>query len=82
MTRPEKSEIAAVLMDLAHRRGSGKTFCPSEAARSLSRNNWRALMPDVRQVAAELPIVASQKGKPIDIATARGPIRLGLAPRD
>jgi hypothetical protein len=69
--------IAAVLMELAHRRGRGASFCPSEAARALARD-WRPLMPEVRRVAAGLPLLATQKGVAVDPATARGPIRLGL----
>jgi hypothetical protein len=69
--------IAEVLMDLAHRRGSGSTFCPSEAARTLSAD-WRPLMPEVRRVAAALPLRATQNGHPVDPLTAKGPIRLGL----
>lgn len=71
-------EIADALMRLARARGAGKTFCPSEAARALS-GDWRALMPRVREVAAGLPLVATQKGQAVDPVTARGPIRLGLA---
>jgi hypothetical protein len=69
--------IAEVLIDLAHQRGRGATFCPSEAARALSPD-WRSLMPHVRRVAATLPLRATQKGHLIDPLTARGPIRLGL----
>jgi hypothetical protein len=69
--------IAAVLMDLAHRRGRGASFCPSEAARALAAD-WRPLMPEVRRVAAGLPLRATQKGVAVDPMTARGPIRLGL----
>ena len=69
--------IAAVLMDLAHRRGRGATFCPSEAARALSAD-WRLLMPEVWRVAAGLPLRATQKGVPVDPVADRGPIRLGL----
>ncbi|MEM6620131.1 MAG: DUF3253 domain-containing protein [Pseudomonadota bacterium] len=73
--------IAEVLRDLAHRRGAGKTFCPSEAARTLAPNNWRPLMNQVRQVAANLSdIEATQKGASVDPREARGPIRLGLKP--
>jgi hypothetical protein len=74
---PSDKDIADVLLDLAHQRGVGKTFCPSEAARRLS-DDWRPLMPEVRRVAAQLDLVASQKGVPIDPMTAKGPIRLGL----
>jgi len=77
----DRTVIDAVLMDLAHRRGAGKTFCPSEAARALG-GDWRARMGDVRGVAARLAaeglIVATQKGRPVNPVTARGPIRLGL----
>ena len=78
VTAPSDTEIAKVLMDLAYERGAGKTFCPSEAARKLDPVNWRALMSDVRRVAAETALVATQKGKVVDPACARGPIRLGL----
>lgn len=72
----------AILM-LAHARGAGASFCPSEVARSLAAD-WRPLMPRVRQVAAALQaegrVLAMQKGAPVDPLTARGPIRLRLAP--
>ena len=76
---PDDTRIAEVLMDLAHRRGLGRTFCPSEAARALAED-WRPLMPEVRRVAAGLPLCATQKGIAVDPVTARGPIRLGLPP--
>jgi hypothetical protein len=76
---PSEDEIAAVLMALAAgRRGS---FCPSEAARRLGAD-WRALMPEVRRVAAGLAaegrLVVTQKGARVDPAAARGPVRLRL----
>lgn len=74
---PSDNEIADILLDLAHQRGVGKTFCPSEAARRLS-DDWRPLMPKVRRVAAQLDLQATQKGAPVDPVTATGPIRLGL----
>ncbi len=76
---PSDNVIADVLLDLAHQRGVGKTFCPSEAARRLS-DDWRSLMPEVRRVAATLPLVATQKGDAVDPVEAKGPIRLGLKP--
>jgi hypothetical protein len=69
--------IAEVLMDLAHRRGRGATFCPSEAARALAED-WRPLLPEARRVAAGLPLRATQGGASVDPVAARGPIRLGL----
>jgi hypothetical protein len=74
---PSDNAIADVLLDLAHQRGVGKTFCPSEAARRLS-DDWRPLMPEVRRVAAQLDLLATQRGLPVDPVTAKGPIRLGL----
>lgn len=72
------AEIAAVLMALAEVRGPSKTFCPSEAARRLAED-WRPLMPEVRRVAATLPLRATQGGEPVDPLAASGPIRLSLA---
>ena len=74
---PDDDAIKDALMDLAHRRGAGKTFCPSEAARALAAD-WRPLMEDVRRFAGTLPLKATQRGVPVDPLTARGAIRLGL----
>lgn len=76
-----EAKIEVVLLDLALRRGAGKTFCPSEAARLLAED-WRPLMPVVRRVAARLQSAGAlrgfQKGEVVEIEGARGPIRLGL----
>ncbi|MEM1065650.1 MAG: DUF3253 domain-containing protein [Pseudomonadota bacterium] len=74
-------EIAAALMAFAAARGPGKTFCPSEVARGLAPE-WRPLMPDVRRVAQTLPLVATQRGVPVELDQARGPIRLRLAAKN
>lgn len=82
---PDDGRIAAVLRDLAHRRGPGRTFCPSEAARVLAED-WRPLMPAVRRVGATLQgrgeIQTYQRRRPVDPETARGPIRFGLPAAD
>lgn len=77
MPEPTDEEIAAALCALARRRAP-KSFCPSEAARALT-DDWRPLMPHVRRIAARLPLLATQKGRPVDPVTARGPIRLRQA---
>ena len=77
MKTPSDKRIAEVLMDLAHRRGRDKSFCPSEAARALDED-WRPLMEDVRRVAASLPLKATQRGERVDPVSATGPIRLAL----
>jgi len=76
---PTDGDIAETLLALAAERGPGKSFCPSEAARRLSPD-WRALMPELRRVAASLPLIATQRGVPVDPVTARGPIRLSARP--
>ena len=75
---PSDEAIGALMLDLALRRGRGKSFCPSEVARGLAAD-WRPLMGRVRAVAASHAAVeAVQKGVPVDPLTARGPIRLRL----
>lgn len=73
-------------MDLAHRRGPGKTLCPSDVARSVDPEAWRPLMPQVREVGAKLvqagALKATQKGVPVDPLSAKGPIRFGLPDRE
>lgn len=75
--------IAATLRKLLRIRGAGKTICPSDVARALDPQRFRELMPLVRSVAAGLidahEIVATQKGKIVDLKTVRGPIRLASA---
>lgn len=77
MAGPSDDSIENALMELAHRRGRGRSFCPSEAARMLAED-WRPLMPEIRRVAASLPLRATQKGRVVDPLRAKGPIRLGL----
>jgi hypothetical protein len=69
---------AAIRALLRHRDGS--TICPSDAARVVGGQDWRAMMPLVRDVAGELcqqgQIRITQKDKPVAI-DAPGPVRLG-----
>lgn len=73
--------IKQKILELVRRRGADKTICPSEVARALE-DDWRPLMKDVRREAAELVrqgrIEVLQKGKVVDLAKARGAIRLRL----
>jgi hypothetical protein len=76
------SSIDETLLALVAARGPGKTICPSEVARAVAGDEgFRALMPEVRERAARLAdrgeIVVTQRGRPVDARTARGPIRLG-----
>ena len=70
--------VRDAILDLALRRGSGASFCPSEVARALT-TDWRTFMPEVRAMAAAMPeIMATQRGVEVDPVTAQGPIRLRL----
>ncbi len=75
----DEGAIRECLLSFAADRKQGATFCPSEAARQLSRD-WRPLMPRVREVATALVeeglLVCTQKGLPADPMAAHGPIRL------
>ncbi|MEX3599660.1 DUF3253 domain-containing protein [Kocuria carniphila] len=78
-----RDRAAASIRDLLRQR-NGKTICPSETARAIGGDDWRDLMPLVRDVAAELvdqgQVIVQQKGEAVDIAAARGPIRLAPGP--
>ena len=71
--------IETAMLALLAERGTA-TACPSEVARKIGGPEWRELMPRVRAVAARLQsrgiVDVYQHGRPIEIATARGPIRL------
>lgn len=78
----DDATIRAEILAQCQARGAKSSICPSEVARALAPD-WRALMPDIRRVAADLAeageIVVTQKGRTIDAHSARGPIRLTCA---
>ncbi len=61
-------------------RAWGATICPSEAARAVSPEGWRALMEPARAAARRLVAAGEidivQGGLVVDPSTAKGPIRL------
>lgn len=75
--------IRSKIIELVQARGVRKTVCPSEVARALSPKAWRDLMPAVRKIGAQLVkeglILVTQRGTIVDLATAQGPVRFGLA---
>jgi hypothetical protein len=79
--QPTRADAETAILGIAMERGAGRTLCPSEAARALDQD-WRPLMPLVREAAASLcadgRIAVTQRGAPVDPLAARGPIRLGL----
>ncbi len=68
--------IDALLAD----RRAGATICPSEAARAVDPEGWRELMPAARAAAGRLAaagqVEVTQRGEVVDVATARGPVRV------
>nr|WP_282600000.1 DUF3253 domain-containing protein [Patulibacter sp. SYSU D01012] len=79
---PDDDRIRATIDALLGARRPGATICPSDAARALRPDgDWRALMDDVRRVAAAEHdagrLEVRQGGARVEPATARGPIRLG-----
>ncbi len=74
--------IRQTILEKVQERGADKSICPSEVARQLGGEEWRSLMPTVRAIAASLAetgaIVITQRGKPVSLKDAKGPIRLRL----
>ncbi|MEM1086102.1 MAG: DUF3253 domain-containing protein [Pseudomonadota bacterium] len=81
-SKPKGSPVTQAILDLAHVRGIGKTICPSEAAKAVSSENWRKLLPEVRASAIRLAVAEKisiyRKGKPVDPLNFKGVYRLGL----
>lgn len=73
------ARIASAMRALTRKR-SASSICPSDVARAVGGDSWRSHMDDVRRVAAELAereeIVVTQKGAPVRIEEARGPVRI------
>ena len=83
---PRDGRIADKIFELLGARAPGATICPSDVARSLEPDDeaaWRALMPEIREVADRLRhsgyIRVTAHGETLASAVdAKGPIRLGL----
>ena len=87
MTQATDPHIEAALLALIDQRGHHASACPSEVARALSPDDWRALMPRVRQVAGQLALRGlldiSQGGQSVSPSTLpngpwKGPLRVRL----
>lgn len=76
-------QIRNAITELLKSRQPPATICPSEAARALSSDDWRFLMPQVRAVAITMAkegaLDIRQRSKTVlPNAPLRGPIRFGL----
>ena len=80
------AQLEAAILELLMERGRDKTICPSEAAKLVggkdARHDWESLMAPARAAARRLVatgrIVITQRGRVVDAATAKRPIRLRL----
>ena len=77
-----EDRIEAAILSLLEKRGSGKSICPSEAAREAFGEEWRGHMRHVRAAAVHLAregrIVITRKGRPVDPDDFKGVYRLAL----
>jgi hypothetical protein len=74
------AELERTIDALLDRRRPDASICPSEAARAVVPEGWRALMPAARAAAGRLAaagaVEVTQGGQVVDVATARGPVRV------
>lgn len=77
---PVDRQLEDAIRGLLAARRAGATICPSEAARQVDADGWRALMEPARRAAGRLvaagEVEVTQQGRVVDPATARGPIRV------
>jgi hypothetical protein len=83
MSDEEDDRIREAIVSLLDKREVGKSICPSEASREVfgsPRGNEKEFMQRTRNVTtalvAEGVVEVCQRGKVVDIATAKGPTRL------
>lgn len=81
--RQLERRLERTILELLGRRGPDATICPSDAARAAytgDDDGWRDLMEPARRAARRLvgagEVEITQGGRPVDPATARGPIRI------
>jgi hypothetical protein len=81
--RQTERRLERAILDLLEQRRPTATICPSDAARTVYEGDddgWRALMEPARRAARRLveagEVEITQAGRPVDPATARGPIRI------
>lgn len=74
------AHLEEAIMELLAQRSPTSTICPSDAARLVGGEEWRDLMDDTRAAAGRLvrddKVDITQGGAVVDMATARGPIRI------
>ena len=81
---PTDLRLERAILELLEHRARGATVCPSEAALVVAPDRWRPLMEPARRAARRLvaagEVEITQGGRVVDPSTAKGPIRVRLAP--
>lgn len=74
------ARLERTIGELLDQRRPQASICPSEAARAVDPATWRELMPAARAAAGRLAaagaVEVTQQGAVVDVATARGPVRV------
>jgi hypothetical protein len=83
----QRNRLEAVVMTLSRHRSPDRTICPSDAARAVGREGWRALLDPVRDVVRNLgqrgEVEVLQKRQVISLDQPwRGPIRVRATSRE
>lgn len=82
------AQMRSAILELLRQRGTGKSICPSDAARAVAGEQFRPLMDQARAVAAQLTdegvLEVTRRGEVVHPRETRGAIRLRLrqAPPD
>lgn len=85
MATPDAMRIREEILRLCEQRGSDKSICPSEVARTLwaEETEWRSRMETVRNEAFSLAkagrVVVTQRGKVLTDCVTKGPVRISLS---
>ena len=73
-------ELEQAILQLLEARSRDALICPSEAARHVAAEDWRALMEPARMAARRLVarglVEITQGGRVVDPSRAKGPIRI------
>ncbi len=74
------ARLERAIEELLDERRPDSSICPSEAARAVDPEGWRELMPEARAAAGRLAaageVEVTQGGEVVDVAGARGPVRV------
>ena len=74
------ARLERTIGELLDQRRPEASICPSDAARAVDPEGWRDLMPPARAAAGRLAsagaVEVTQGGEVVDVATARGPVRI------